>query len=234
MQRNLLNINLFFMPISSYIDHTNLKKDARLNEIEKLCKEAIKNRFASVCVPPYYIKTAAELVKDSEVKVCTVIGFPFGYCSYTAKAAEMRQAMEDGANELDVVINLAALKNQDFEYLEKEMKTIMRVAKSNFAVLKLIIETGLLTKKEIVQCCELYGGFEVDFIKTSTGFIEEGATVETVQLLRKHLPEEIQIKASGGIRNLKAAKSLLNAGATRLGCSNSLDIIKEEKTAAKS
>jgi deoxyribose-phosphate aldolase len=216
------------MSIASYIDHTILKPNTIQAEIEKLCAEAVEFGFASVCVPPYFIKEAKKLTGDSKVRVATVIGFPFGYSDHTAKAAEVKQAIEEGADELDMVINVAALKNKDFKYLEEEIKAVTQQAAGSNAIIKLIIESGILTDEEIVACCELYKKYPVQFMKTSTGYAEKGATVEAVQLMRKHLPSHIEIKASGGIRNYEFAKSLLDAGATRLGCSASVAIAKGE------
>jgi deoxyribose-phosphate aldolase len=219
------------MTIAKYIDHTILKPNTTLAEIEKLCAEATEFGFASVCVPPYFIKDAARLTAGSSVKVATVIGFPFGYSHYTAKVAEVKQAIEDGAHELDMVINIAALKKGDADYLEREVKVITQQITGNNVLLKLIIESGILTDDEIVACCDLYQKFPVQFMKTSTGYADKGATVEAVQLMRRHLPSHIEIKASGGIRNYEFAKSLLDAGATRLGCSASVAIAKGESIA---
>jgi deoxyribose-phosphate aldolase len=216
------------MTIAKYIDHTILKPNTTLAEIEKLCAEATEYNFASVCVPPYFTRDSVRLTKGSSVKVATVIGFPFGYSHYTAKAAEVKQAIEDGAQELDMVINIAALKNKDFDYLENEIKAITQQIAGSNALLKLIIESGILTDDEIVACCNLYQKYPVQFMKTSTGYAEKGATIEAVQLMRQHLPSHIEIKASGGIRNYEFAKSLLDAGATRLGCSASIAIAKGE------
>lgn len=218
------------MTIAKYIDHTILKPSTTLAEIEKLCAEAVEFSFASVCVPPYFIKDAVRLTAGSTVKVATVIGFPFGYSHYNAKVAEVKQAIEDGAHELDMVINIAALKHKDLDYLESEIKAITNEIGGK-ALLKLIIESGILTDDEIVACCELYQKYPVQFMKTSTGYAEKGATVEAVQLMRQHLPSPIEIKASGGIRNYEFAKSLLDAGATRLGCSASVAIAKGENEA---
>ncbi len=217
------------MSIAKYIDHTILKPGTTLAEIQTLCAEALEFGFASVCIPPYFIKDAVRLTKGSTVKVATVIGFPFGYSHYSAKAAEIKQAIEEGVDELDMVINIAALKNKDFAYLEDEIKTITQEIKGNKAILKLIIESGILTHEEIIACCNLYKNYPVQFLKTSTGYAEKGATVEAVQLMRQHLPSHIEIKASGGIRNYEFAKELLDAGATRLGCSASVAIAKGEQ-----
>ena len=212
------------MQLNSYIDHTLLKPTALINDINKLCNEAIEYQFAAVCVPPPMIKTAKNKLAGSNIKLATVIGFPFGYAAVEAKVAEIILAVIDGADELDMVINLIALKNNAWQYLADEINNIMPVIKQKKKVIKIIIESGILTEEEIIRCCELYAPAEVDFLKTSTGYAEKGATVEAVALMRKHLPH-IGIKASGGIRDYAFAEQLINAGATRLGCSNSINVI---------
>jgi len=216
------------LDLNSYIDHTNLKPVVLIKDIEQLCSEAVQYNFAAVCVPPPMVKVAKKFLQNSSVKTATVIGFPFGYAAVEAKIAEIVLAMVDGADELDMVINLIALKNNDWQYLANEITHIMPVVKSTAAnkVIKIIIESGVLTDEEIIRCCKLYGAAGVDFLKTSTGYAEKGATIEAVYLMRKHLPENVQIKASGGIRSYAFAKQLIDAGATRLGCSNSVSIIK--------
>jgi deoxyribose-phosphate aldolase len=160
------------------------------------------------------------------VRVATVIGFPFGYSAVEAKIAEILLAIVDGADELDIVINLIALKNNDWQYLANEINHIMPVAKQQDKVVKIIIESGILTTDEITKCCELYGAAGIDYLKTSTGYAETGATPEAVQQMRKHLPVQVQIKASGGIRTYEFAKQLIEAGATRLGCSAGVAIVQ--------
>ena len=215
------------MNIASYIDHTILKPTTTIGDVEKICAEAIKYQFAAVCVPPLYVKKAKELLKDSSIKVATVIGFPFGYAAIEAKVAELVLAIIDGADELDVVINISAIKNNDWQFLANEINSILPIVKNKNKLIKVIIESGILTDEEIVKCCDLYGAAGVDFLKTSTGYAEKGATVEAVQLMRKHLADNVRIKASGGIKNYPFAKQLIDAGANRLGCSSSLSILKE-------
>jgi deoxyribose-phosphate aldolase len=217
------------MNIAKYIDHTILKPTSTLQEVETLCKEAVQYNFAAVCVPPIFVKNAVNFCSNSTVKVATVIGFPFGYSAIEAKLAETVLAMVDGAEELDVVINIAALKNNDWQYLAKEINTLMPVIKSKGKRIKVIIESGILTDQEIMQCCDLYGVAGVDFLKTSTGYAEKGASVHAVTLMRNYLADAIQIKASGGIKTLAFAKELIEAGANRLGCSASVAIINEIK-----
>jgi deoxyribose-phosphate aldolase len=214
------------MNLAKYIDHTVLKPTTLISDIEKLCAEAKQYQFAAVCVPPNFIKKAKELTKGTAVKVATVIGFPFGYSAIEAKLAEVLLAIVDGADELDVVINISAIKNNDWQYLANEINHILPVIRNNNKAIKIIIESGVLTEDEIIKCCELYGAAGIDYLKTSTGYAEKGATVETVQLFRKHLPAHVQIKASGGIREYAFAKQLVEAGATRLGCSASVAIVQ--------
>ena len=215
------------MNISSYIDHTMLKPATTLAEIEKLCGEAAQYQFAAVCVPPLYVKKAKEFLSNSAVKVATVIGFPFGYSAIEAKLAEIVLAIVDGVDELDMVINISAIKNNDWNFIANEINTIMPVIKSKSRVIKVIIESGILTDDEIIKCCDIYGAAGVDFVKTSTGYAEKGATIHAVKLIRAHLADAIQIKASGGIKTFQFAKELIEAGATRLGCSSSIQIVKE-------
>ncbi|MEO8822780.1 MAG: deoxyribose-phosphate aldolase, partial [Ginsengibacter sp.] len=172
-------------------------------------------------------KKAKEFLGDSEIKVATVIGFPFGYCAIEAKVAEIVLAIVDGADELDVVINVSAIKNGDWAFIANEINTIMPIVRNKNKVIKVIIESGLLTDDEIIKCCDIYGATGVDYVKTSTGFAEKGASIHDVQLIRAHLADSIKIKASGGIRSYSFAKELINAGANRIGCSASVQIVKE-------
>jgi deoxyribose-phosphate aldolase len=213
------------MNIAKYIDHTILKPATLVSDIEKLCAEAKQYHFAAVCIPPNFVKKAKSLVEGSEVKVATVIGFPFGYSAVEAKIAEILLAIVDGADELDVVINISAIKNNDWMYLANEINHIMPIIRAKNKVVKIIIESGILTNDEIIKCCEIYGLAGIDYLKTSTGYAEKGATIETVKLFRMHLPGQVQIKASGGIRDYQFAKELVDAGATRLGCSAGVAIV---------
>jgi deoxyribose-phosphate aldolase len=213
--------------INQYIDHTILRPTTLLVDIEKLCNEAKQYQFAAVCVPPNFVKKAKSFLEGTSVKVATVIGFPFGYSAVESKIAEIVLAMVDGADELDVVINISAIKNGDWVYLANEINHIMPVVKSKNKIIKIIIESGVLTNDEIIKCCDLYGVAGIDYLKTSTGYAEKGATIEAVQLFRLHLPKHVQIKASGGIRDYAFAKQLIDAGATRLGCSASVAIVED-------
>ena len=218
--------------IASYIDHTLLKPTATHIDINKICNEALVYGFAAVCVPPPLVKVARSLVLQdsagagSPVKVATVIGFPFGYSTTKAKLAEVTQAIADGADELDIVINLVALKEGDWAQLEEEMKVLTERAHAAGKIVKVIIESGILTDEEIIHCCSVYSRVGVDFLKTSTGYAEKGATVAAVRLMREHLPARVKIKASGGIRDYVFAAALVEAGADRLGCSASVEIVK--------
>ena len=173
------------MNIAAYIDHTLLKPAILSADIEQLCREAFEYKFAAVCVPPPFVKRCNTILAPTEVKVATVIGFPFGYSVMEAKLAETVMAVVDGAHELDMVINLVALKNADWQYLETEVAHVLEVVRSKGRVLKVIIESGILTEEEIIKCCGLYARAGVDFVKTSTGYAEKGASVEAVQLINE-------------------------------------------------
>lgn len=215
------------MNIAPYIDHTVLKQTTMLADVEKVCKEAVEYGFAAVCVPPLYVKKAKEFLGESGIKVATVIGFPFGYCAIEAKVAEIVLAIVDGADELDMVVNISAIKNGDWTFIANEINTVMPIVRNKNKVIKVIIESGILTEEEIIKCCDIYGAAGVDYVKTSTGFAEKGASIHDVQLIRAHLADSIKIKASGGIKSYSFAKELINAGANRLGCSASVQIVKE-------
>jgi deoxyribose-phosphate aldolase len=220
------------MEINRYIDHTVLKPTTTLEDIKQLCMECVEYDFAAACVPPLYVKLAKQFLGATNTKVATVIGFPFGYSAIEAKVAETVLAIVDGADELDLVVNISAIKNKDWEYLEKEIANIMYIIREKKKVIKIIIESGILLEEEIVKCCQLYAQYGVDFMKTSTGYAERGATVEAVRLMRANLPANIQIKASGGIRTFVFARELIEAGATRIGASASVNIVKESREAA--
>jgi deoxyribose-phosphate aldolase len=215
--------------LARYIDHTILKPTTSRIEINKICEEAVEYGFAAVCVPPpFVVNSRQEVAGRGNVRVATVIGFPFGYSVASAKMAEAEQALADGADELDVVINGIALKAGNWVLLEKEMRPLTEKIHSAEKIIKVIIETGVLTDEEIIRCCEIYSGIGVDFLKTSTGYAEKGATVEAVRLMRANLPAGVRIKASGGIRTAALAQQLIEAGADRLGCSAGVAIVKEE------
>src|SRR6185312_12819525 len=198
-----------------------------LPEVVILCKEAMEYGFAAVCIPPLYVKKVKENLGNSNVKVTTVIGFPFGYCAIEAKVAEIVLAIVDEADELDMVVNISAIKNGDWEFIGNEINIIMPIVKNKNKIIKVIIESGVLTDDEIIKCCDIYGAAGVDYVKTSTGFAEKGASIHDVQLIRAHLADAIKIKASGGIKSYSFAKELINAGANRIGCSASIAIVNE-------
>ena len=215
------------MNLSDYIDHTNLSKVATAEDIMKLCEEAKKYHFPTVCIPPYYVKAASEYLKGSTTEVCTVIGFPNGYNTTETKQYEAIDALHNGAKEIDMVININALKNKDYDYVKDEIETIRDSLDGR--CLKVIIETCLLTEEEIIKMTEICNETFVNFIKTSTGFDKEGAKLDDVNLIMKHKNEVLEVKASGGIRNSKDAEAFIKAGATRLGTSHGIDIIKGDE-----
>jgi deoxyribose-phosphate aldolase len=213
-----------------YIDHTVLKQTCRESDIQQVCQEAKDYGFIAICIPAYWIETSKKYLAGSCVKVATVIGFPFGYSVITSKVEEIRQAINAGADEVDIVANISAIKEGQWDYLRKEIDDCMKVVRSKPGIIcKVIIESGVLTNDEIIKCCEIYDKAGIDYLKTSTGYAEKGASVETVKLFRSHLSPSIQIKASGGIRTFKDAQSMIDAGATRLGCSASVNIVKGEQ-----
>lgn len=212
------------MKLNKLIDHTLLKPEATKAQIEKLCGEAVEYDFKSVCVNPYYVKYAKELLKESDVLVCTVIGFPLGQNTTEVKVAETKDAIKNGADEIDMVINIGALKSKDEDYVLNEIKEIRNACKGK--TLKVIIETCLLTDEEKITACKLSKEAGADFVKTSTGFSTHGATVEDVKLMRETVGEDMGVKASGGIRDRETALKMVEAGATRLGVSAGVEIVK--------
>lgn len=210
--------------LNKYIDHTLLKADATEEQIRQLCEEAVTYDFMSVCVNPTWVKKAAAFLGNSDVKVCTVIGFPLGANTPELKAFEARNAIQNGATEVDMVINIGALKDQDSELVERDIKGVVEAAKTK-ALSKVIIETSLLTDEEKVRACELAKKAGADFVKTSTGFSTGGATLEDVTLMRATVGPEMGVKASGGVRTAEDAKAFIAAGATRLGSSNGIAIV---------
>lgn len=207
------------MKLSSYIDYTNLKPDAKSEDIEKLCEEANKSDYFSVCINPAYISLVKSKL-DESVKITTVIGFPLGSTLSEVKAFETKKAIELGVDELDMVMNISALKNKDYEYVESDIKQVRNECKDK--TLKVIIETCLLSDEEIVKACELAKSAGADFVKTSTGFSTGGATESAVALMRKTVGLEMGVKASGGIKTKEDAERMIAAGASRIGTSSNL------------
>lgn len=220
------------MSIASFIDHTLLKQDATAEQIDQLCREAAEYHFASVCVNPYYVARCVKNLKDTGVKVCTVIGFPLGATTTESKVFEALQAVKSGAQEIDMVMNISAMKSKNFKGIESEIQALAAVVEGS-AVLKVILETCLLTEEEKVLACQIAKRSGADFVKTSTGFSSGGATVEDVALLRRTVGKDMGVKASGGIRDYATAKAMLDAGASRIGASAGVAIVKEEEKLAK-
>lgn len=213
--------------IASMIDHTLLKPDATHDQVAQLCFEARKFNFASVCVNPSHVKLCTELLKGSPVKVCTVIGFPLGATATDVKAFEAQQALDEGATEIDMVINIGALKSKDYQAVLHDIKSVVRVVQAKAALVKVIIEASLLTDEEKVAACLLSKEAGADFVKTSTGFSTGGATAADVALMRKTVGASMGVKASGGIRSLEDTQQMIQAGATRIGASAGVKIMSE-------
>ncbi|MDF2945655.1 MAG: deoxyribose-phosphate aldolase [Bacillales bacterium] len=217
------------MNVNKLIDHTVLKAETNKQTIEKLCNEAKEYDFASVCVNPTWVKTASEILKNTDVLVCTVIGFPLGATTSEVKAFETKNAIENGAQEIDMVINIGALKDGDNDLVEKDIKSVVSEAKGK-AIVKVIIETSLLTDEEKRRACELAVKAGADFVKTSTGFSTGGATAQDIKLMRGVVGPNIGVKASGGVRDLSDANKMVEAGATRIGTSAGVSIVKGEQS----
>ncbi|WP_271753380.1 deoxyribose-phosphate aldolase [Cohnella sp. JJ-181] len=210
--------------LASYIDHTALKPDTARDDIVRLCEEARQHRFATVCVNPYWVRTAAELLSGSGVGITTVIGFPLGATSTFAKTAEARDAIAAGATEIDMVLNVGALKSRLYDEVRQDVARVAEACKGA-AVLKVILETGLLTDEEKVKACELCVAAGADFVKTSTGFGPGGATAADIALMRRTVGPRLGVKASGGVRDAQTARAMIAAGATRIGASASVAIV---------
>ncbi|MDK9709686.1 deoxyribose-phosphate aldolase [Acidaminobacter sp.] len=219
------------MNLAGYIDHTILKADATREQVLQVCEEAKTHGFWSVCVNPYYVSAAAEALKDSAVKVCSVIGFPLGASVTAVKAAETRQAIADGACEIDMVINIAALKNGDDNVVRQDIEGVVAALEGK-AILKVILETCLLTREEKIRACRLSKAAGAHFVKTSTGFSSGGATAEDIELMRSIVGSQMGVKASGGIRSREIALEMIGAGANRIGASASVAIVLNEDSNA--
>lgn len=207
----------------TYVDHTALKPYTTWNEIEQLCKEALEYHMASVCIPCCYIKQVHETFP--ELNICTVVGFPLGYGNTEGKMAETRQALKDGASEIDMVINICDVKNKDYDAVEKEISLLKNAVGDN--VLKVIIETCYLNEEEKIAMCEAVTAAGADYIKTSTGFGTGGATLEDVRLMKAHIGMEVKIKAAGGIRSREEMEAYIDAGCSRIGTSSAIAMLKE-------
>jgi len=212
--------------INRYIDHTALKADTSLDQITKLCQEAKEYDFHSVCLNSFFVKKAVEFLRGSKTLVCTVVGFPLGSSTMETKRFEAMKAIAEGAKEIDMVVNISAIKSKEWQYVLDDMSSLSQVCHQQGGLLKVILETCLLTEEEKKKVCELALKAQVDFVKTSTGFSTSGATIEDIKLMKSIVGSQAGIKASGGIRDLKTAMAMIEAGATRLGTSASVDIIK--------
>lgn len=213
--------------VAQYIDHTLLKPEATRAEVERLCEEARNYGFASVCVNPTWVKECAFRLYGSPVKVCTVVGFPLGATLPDVKAYETRRAIFDGATEIDMVINVGALKSGDDATVKRDICAVVDAAHEACAIVKVILETALLTDEEKVRACQLAREAGADFVKTSTGFSKGGATVADIELMRRTVGEEVGVKAAGGVKDLAAAREMIAAGATRIGASAGVRIVQE-------
>lgn len=211
--------------LARLIEHTLLRPDVKDSDIERVCEEAVRFNFVAVCIPPFYTSLASKILKHSGVKVCTVVGFPFGYNFPESKSFEAAQAVENGADELDMVINISALKSGDFVAVCKDIEGVVSAAKGY--KIKVIIETCYLSRKEKIKACECAVKSGAAFVKTSTGIGTGGASVEDVRLMCKIVPEGVGVKAAGGIRDLKTALALIEAGAKRIGTSAGVELISE-------
>lgn len=214
--------------ILSKCDHTLLKQTATFDEIKKICDDGLEFKTASVCIPPCYVKQSKEYVKKS-LKICTVIGFPNGYNTTSVKVFETEQAIKDGADEIDMVINIGELKAKNYDYIQNEIIEINKVCKKYNKLLKVIIETCLLTEEEKIKMCEIVTNANADYIKTSTGFSTNGATFDDVKLFKRYVGKNVKIKAAGGISSLSDAEEFIKLGSERLGTSRIVKIAKENK-----
>lgn len=210
--------------IAKYIDHTLLKPESNQNDINRVVQEAIEHNFFSVCINPYWVSFCYEKLKDTEIQVCTVVGFPLGATLTETKVFETKKAILDGATEIDLVINIGELKSNNDQFVKKEIESIVEATAGN-ALVKVIIETSLLTKNEKIRACQLAKDANAHFVKTSTGFAGGGANTEDIILMRDTVGPTMGVKASGGVRSLKTAKNMIDAGATRIGASASIDIM---------
>lgn len=212
--------------LNKYIEHTILKADTSEKDIEKLCSEAVENDLFGVCVPPYFVKMAKQKLAKSKVKIVTVAGFPLGYSSTPAKVEEAKKAMDEGADEIDMVINIAALKNGDFNFVKNDILSLATIIQLRSRKLKVILETALLSEDEIIKACQICNEVGVDFVKTSTGFSTRGASVEDIKLMKANIGANIKIKASGGIKTKEQAMAMIEAGADRIGTSSGVEIAR--------
>jgi len=213
------------MDLAPLIDHTLLSPDAKTTDIERICREAEQYGFCAVCIPPYHVKEAWQLLRESQVLVATVVGFPMGYSRTSAKVEEIKKAIDEGADELDVVVNRCALKSGDWSYVRSDLESMTVAAQYKGKLIKAILETSQLADAELEKLCQICNEIGVDFVKTSTGLSREGATLEAVRKMASWVKPSIKIKASGGIRTREQALSLVEAGAARIGTSRGVALL---------
>lgn len=221
-----MTVNLSSEQIAKYIDHTLLKQEASLEQITKLCEEAKKYKFAAVCVNAGYIEECARLLNSTDVKIASVVGFPLGATLSSVKAFETEQVIKAGANEIDMVLNMGAMKSGNYALVKDDVAAVVKTAHAHNSIVKVILETCLLTKEEIVKACEICKEAGADFVKTSTGFNTAGATVEDVSLMRKTVGPKMGVKAAGGVRTRDDVLAMIEAGATRIGTSGGVKIME--------
>jgi len=217
------------LQLNKYIEHTLLKVDCTETQITKLIAEAEQYQFYGICIPPYYVPFTKVRLKNSHLKVISVVGFPLAYDHYTIKCGAIKHLAKNGVDEVDVVTNITAIKSGQWEYLQQEWEAIIQIAKENDLPIKIIIESGLLNEQELIKLCDLANSLQPNFIKTSTGFNGIGAELDKVVFLRKHLQATIKIKASGGIKNAQQTKAFIEAGANRIGTSSGVKIVTYDK-----
>ena len=215
------------MELNKYIEHTLLKPNCTENEIINLCAEAVEHKFYGVCVPPFYVQLAKKAIKKADIKIITVIGFPLGYNSVSSKVEETKKAITSGADEVDMVMNIAAFKSGDIVSVQNDIQSVTTACHLQNKHVKVIIETAYLNENEIIQACKICANCEADFVKTSTGFAGIGATIEAVEIMRKTLPTKVKIKAAGGIKDAVFAEKLILAGADRIGTSSGVKMLSE-------
>lgn len=215
-------------PLNGYLDHTLLKPDLTADQMHAGCQHTIDHHFAGICLPPAWVKQANEYLADRKAKVVTVIGFPLGYQKIGTKTEEARLALDDGADELDMVLNISAFKSGASSYVREDIDSIVQLTHRTNKLVKVIIETALLSESEIIEACRICADNKVDFVKTCTGFNGGQATVQDVQLMHENLPAHTKIKASGGIKDTTTAWNLIESGADRLGTSSSLRLVADE------
>lgn len=219
----IYRIEVIVMKRSKYIDHTLLKPEAKKEDIQKLCQEALEYDFASVCVNPYWVSYCAKLLQDSDVKVCCVIGFPLGATTPQVKAYECKQACENGADEIDMVLNIGQLKGKQYEAVYEDVNAVVEA--SGNQIVKVILETCLLSDEEITKACQICLEAKADFVKTSTGFNQAGANLHVVKVMKEAVGNQMQIKAAGGVRSAKDMDDMIQAGASRIGTSHGIELL---------